>query len=110
MSMYMVQTTSLNRYMSTDLLSMIGSGARVGTPGRVHGTGDIIRVGGMCITAGRMIGIGITAMHSIITIITARSITDIIHTMVITRCTGMFPEEIMRQHTQIIRSAFVTKG
>ena len=52
--------------MSIDPLYTTGSGDRTGTLGRLRGTGDITRVGGMYTAAGLMTGIGIIAMHSII--------------------------------------------
>lgn len=50
------------------------------------GTGDIIRVGGTYTAVGHMIGTGIIATPSIITITTALSTTDIISTMAIMTC------------------------
>jgi hypothetical protein len=60
---------------------MIGSGVLHGTHGLHHGIGDIIQVGGTHITVGHMIGTGIIAMHSIITIIGALSVQENMHTM-----------------------------
>ena len=73
--------------MCTDLLSTIGSGAQVGTHGIARTTGIIIRVGGTTIIAGHMTGIGVTAMLTIITTTGARSVRDIMFTMVIMNCT-----------------------
>jgi hypothetical protein len=60
---------------------MIGSGVLHGTHGLLHGIGGIIQVGGTHITVGHMTGTGITAMHSIITIIGALSVLDIMYIM-----------------------------
>jgi hypothetical protein len=60
---------------------MIGSGVLHGMHGHHHGIGGIIQVGGTHITVGHMIGTGIIAMHSIITIIGALSVRDIMYIM-----------------------------
>lgn len=60
---------------------MIGSGVLHGTHGLLHGIGDIIQVGGTHITVGHMTGTGITAMHSITTIIGALSVLDVMYIM-----------------------------
>ena len=62
--------------MSIDLLSTIGSGARVGIAGRVLGTGVIIRDGGMFIAVGHTTGTGITFTHGIIAITGAHSVRE----------------------------------
>ena len=73
--------------MSIDPLYTTGSGDRNGTLGRLRGTGDITRVGGMYTAAGLMTGIGIIAMHSIIITTGARSVPAVMYTTGITRCT-----------------------
>ena len=85
--MYMVPTTSSNRCMFTDLLSMIGSGEVIGAHGARLGIGAIILVGGTHIVVGHMIGTGIVAIPIITIIIGAPSVPDIICATVIMICT-----------------------
>ena len=84
--MYMALTTSSNQCMCIDLLFTIGSGVRTGVHGTALGIGGITRVGGMFIVAGRMIGIGITAMLSIIVTTTALSVLDALYAVAIVNC------------------------
>ena len=85
----MAPTTSSNLFMFIDLSYMIGSGVLVGMLGILLGIGDIIRGGGTFIVVGHMIGIGVTATHSIIITIGARSVMDITSTTDITNCTAV---------------------
>jgi hypothetical protein len=88
---------------------MIGSGVRHGMHGTALGIGDIIRVGGTITVAGHMTGIGITAMHGIITITTALSVTDIIPVMVFMTCMDAYRVENMLLLIRTTRSAAVTR-
>lgn len=72
--------------MFIDLLYTIGSGVRIGVRGTALGIGGITRVGGMFTVAGRMIGIGITAMLSIIVTTTALSVLDALYAVAIVNC------------------------
>ena len=109
MSTYMERTTSSNRFTYTGLLSTIGSGVLHGTHGAVLGTGITSPDGGTTTAAGRMIGIGTTATHGIITITTARSGTVIIPDTVITSYTAVYRVENMPLRIRTIRSAAVTQ-
>ena len=106
--MYMVRTTSSNRYMSIVLLSTIGSGVTHGMHGIVPGTGVIGRDGGTHTLAGHMTGIGITATPIITITTAARSVTRIIRVMAITNCTKASLVASMQRNIPIVRSHVVT--
>ena len=67
---------------------MIGSGATVGMRGIHLGIGVIGLVGGMYTVVGHMIGIGVTAMHTITAITIARSAQVALSIVDIMSCTA----------------------
>lgn len=80
-----------------------------GTHGTALGTGDIILAGGTVIVVGHTIGIGITAMHSIIIIVAALSTTLLSYAPVIMSYSVVFHAESMLPLTPIARSSGATQ-
>ena len=67
----------------------IGSGVLLGMHGIVLGIGDTGRAGGTLIAVGHMIGTGVTATHSIITITGVRSVPALRYAAVTTAYTAV---------------------
>jgi hypothetical protein len=82
---------------------MIGSGVHSGMHGVLHIIGDTTQLGGIIITAGTMIGIGITAMHSIAITTIVHSITGIPHVLIIMICIGLYPIMTTQTTTEVRR-------
>lgn len=100
----MEPTISSSRFMSIVLLSTTGSGDPHGMHGHHLGIGDIIPVGGMCVTAGLGIAIGTIAMRSIIAIMVAHSVQDVVSAMVMPTCSVPYLAEITQRLILIARS------
>lgn len=103
-SISMEPTISSSRFIYIVLLSTTGSGAPHGMHGLRLGIGDIIPVGGMCVTAGLGIATGTTAMRSIIAIMVAPSVQDVVFAMVMPTCSVPFLAGIMQRRIPIARS------